>query len=103
MSWAQRSHHSPQLYYATGITSLSNHLVNPSHTQARVSVKRLLYEIQIRLNQRHSLSRAAFETLCPQRASDGVRMESKLTGYCPNLPMLGVEQTANHRNLFVRD
>jgi hypothetical protein len=68
-----------------------------------MSLKSLLDEVQIGVNEFRTLSGPALEPIGVERAADGVRMQPEFVCYCSDLPVFGVEQAADGCDLFRRD
>ena len=75
----------------------------PSRAQTRVSLERLIDEVQIGVQQCLTLSPPQVEPIGVKGTPNGIGMQPELSRYCSDFPMFGMEQSANYSNLLDRN
>ena len=78
----QATHDAPQLHYTAAVTAVVQHLIETGSAQARVLLKSLLNEAQVRISQGRARRRAAPK---PLRLQGGAR---PVSGCKPNSPAM---------------
>ena len=92
---AQTCDHAPQLFDATGVTAIPDHLVDTRSAQPRVLLQRLAHKGQVRIDNGRPQGLGVLEPFHFNGAPYSVGVD--VQGLCnrADFPMLGVEIAAN--------
>jgi hypothetical protein len=92
---AQQGHGAAQLYYASGVTALVDHLINARGAQPRMLVQSLANELHIGIGDTGAQQLGAVEAIRFDGVTNGVRVNVKFACDGAYFPVFGVKVTAN--------
>lgn len=93
--WPQSSHDAAQLNHTAAVTAVAQHLIETGRTQARMLLKGLAQEVQVRIGEGGARCWATFASLDFQSGAYRVRVQPQLGGNGPDLPVLAIIQAPN--------
>ena len=90
----QQGHGTTQLYDASGVTALMDHLIDPRSPQPRMPAEGLTNELHIRVGDRGAYRLRTFEAVRLDGIANGIRVHVKFACDGADFPVLGVKVTA---------
>src|SRR5713226_2413794 len=103
LCWSQSSYDPPQLDHTAAITAVAQHLIETGGAQARMLLKSLADEVQVRIGERGARRWATLKPLDFQSGAHRVWVQPQLGGNGANLPVLAMKQAPNICFLFRSD
>ena len=93
--WAQQGHGAAQLYDASGVTALPNHLIDARGAQPRMLAEGLAHELHVRVRDTGAQRLSAVEAVRLDGIANGIGMNAEFSCNGADFPVLGVKITAN--------
>ena len=91
----QQRHGTAQLYDASGVTALADHLINARGAQSRMLGQYLPNELHIGIGDTGTQRLGAVEVVRFDGIANGIGMNAEFSGNGADFPVLGIKITAN--------